>query len=83
MMMASIQRVQKVQLWSVWRIVLVAALLAVCADAIMFGSAWLVESAFSSQAEMPMLILAVCLMCLIFLLPAIVAIRYHPRFRNW
>ncbi len=81
--MTKIQRVKKVQMWSAWKIAIVAALLAVCADAIMFCSIWLSKSAFSSRAEMPTLILAVCLMCLIFLLPASVAIRYHPRFRNW
>ena len=82
-MMAKVQRVKKIELWSMWKIATVATLMAGCADAIMVCFGLLVESAFSSPAETTILVLAVCLMCLSFLLPAIVAIRYHSRFRRW
>ena len=83
MMMAKVQRIKKVELWSMWKIAAVATLMAGCAAAIMLCFGLLVDLAFSSPAEIPLLVLAVCLMCLSFLLPATVAIRYHPRFRRW
>ncbi len=82
-MMEKVQSVKKVELWSVWKIAAVATLMGGCAAAIMLCFGLLVESAFSSPAEIPLLVLAVCLMCLSFLLPATVAIRYHSRFRRW
>ncbi len=82
-MMAKVQRVKKVELWSVWKITAVATLMGGCAGVIMRCFGLLVESAFSSPAETPLLVLAVCIMCLSFLLPAAVAIRYHSRFRRW
>ncbi len=82
-MMAKVQRVKKVELWSMWKIAVVATLMGGCAAAIMLCFGLLVDLAFSSPAEIPLLVLAVCLMCLSFLLPATVAIRYHSRFRRW
>ena len=82
-MMAKVQRVKKVELWSVWKITAVATLMGGCAAAIMLCFGLLVEAAFPSPAETLILVLALCLMCLSFLLPAMVAIRYHPRFKNW
>lgn len=82
-MMAKVQRIKKVELWSVWKIAAVATLMGGCAAAIMWCFGLLVDLAFSSPAETLLLVLAVWLMCLSFLLPAAVAIRYHSRFRRW
>ena len=81
--MAKVQRVKKVELWSVWKIAGAATLMGGCAAAIILCFGLLVELALSTPAETPLLVLAVCLMCLSFLLPATVAIRYHSQFRRW
>lgn len=82
-MMAKVQRIKKVELWSVWKITGVATIMGGCAAAIMLCFGLLIDLAFSSPAETLLLVLTVCLICLSFLLPATVAIWYHSRFRRW
>lgn len=81
-MMVEIQRVQKVQLWSVCKIAIVATLLAACAFTILYGLFLLIRISFSPPWAL-IVVFYVFSASLIFLLPAAVAIAYHPQFRNW
>lgn len=82
-MMTKIQRVKKAQLWSPWKIAAIATLLAVVGLSILFSAAAVLELVFLPQGAWWVGILAIGLMCMAFLVPAGVAIRFHPRFRRW
>ena len=80
-MLIQIQRVSKADLWSVPKISLVAAMLAACADLIIFCSVGLATWILPEWFALPVLVIGLTI--LVFLLPASVAIAHHERFRNW
>ncbi len=75
-MMAKVQRIKKVELWSMWQIALVGSLLAAGTDAILYGLTWFVRSHVT-------MVVAGLFICLLFVLPAAVLIAYHPRLKRW
>ena len=86
-MMAKVQRIKKVELWSMWRILGVASIAAVIAFSLMFGLAVAVDAAvgqdLGAAGDIGVLVICIGGVGLIFGLPAAIVIRYHPKLRRW
>ncbi len=86
-MMAKVQRVKKVELWSVWRILGVAAIAAPIAVVLMFAFAMAVNAAFGQSigrwGDIGAFLLGTGGVVLLFGLPAVIIIRHHPQLRRW
>ncbi len=86
-MMAKVQRIKKVELWSMWRILGVASIAAVIAFSLMFGLAVAVDAAggqdLGPTGDIGVLVLCIGGIGLIFGVPAAIVIRHHPKLRRW
>ncbi len=85
--MAKIQRIKKVELWSMWRILGVASITAVIVVGSIFGLNMAVDAAVGQDlgpaGDIGILVRVVGSACLVFGLPATVVIRHHPKLRRW
>ncbi len=86
-MMAKVQRIKKVELWSMWRIFGVASIAAVIAFSLMFGLAVAVDAAVGQglgpAGDIGILVRCLGSIGLVFGLPAAIVIRHHPKLRRW
>ncbi len=82
-MMAKVQRIKKVELWSMPKVALVATILAACTDLISFCSVGLAMWILPKPPAFLLLLLTVGIFLLIVLLPIAVLIAYHPRLERW
>ncbi len=86
-MMAKVQRIKKVELWSMWRILGVASIAALIAVGTMFGLTMAVAAAVGQNlgpaGDIGILVIGVGGVILLFGLPAVIIIRHHPKLRRW
>ena len=86
-MMAKVQRIKKVELWSMWRILGVASIAALMAVSLTFGSAVAIDAAIGQNlgpaGDIVGVLFCVVGVVLLFGLPAAIVIRHHPKLRRW
>jgi DNA-directed RNA polymerase subunit RPC12/RpoP len=86
-MMAKVQRIKKVELWSMWRILGVASIAALIAFSLTFGLAVAVDFAVGQDlgpaGDIGVVVLCMGGIGLLFGLPAAIVIRHHPKLRRW
>ncbi len=86
-MMAKVQRIKKVELWSMWRILGVATIAALIAVSLTFGSAMAIDAAMGQNlgpaGDIAGVLFCVVGVVLLFGLPAAIVIRHHPKLRRW
>ncbi len=84
-MMAKVQRIKKVELWSMWRILGVGSIAAVIAVSFFFPIAVAVGAVIGQSIghDIVAFTLAIVGVLLLFGLPATIVIRYHTRLKRW
>ncbi len=86
-MMAKVQRIKKVELWSMWRILGVASIAALIAVSFIFAIGVASDSAIGQSmglgGDIAGFVLPIGSAVLLFGLPATIVIRHHPKLRKW